>query len=183
MSYCETAWLLPFAAEGVPSLPAYWDSAFAKPPVLKPAGGFAPADSHEAFGCPATAGAAALRQAAATGITRNLRMKPPIQRVSPSPTGGTRSASHRFKPLGERSCTNSTFASNALAAGISVFELARIMGTSVTTIERVYGTLIEGAGLGIVSRLDAFDAAPERDDQNERALTSTTAIARGLIGG
>ena len=42
----------------------------------------------------------------------------------------------------------STSASNALAAGISVFELARIMGTSVTMIERVYGTLIEGAGPG-----------------------------------
>ena len=50
----------------------------------------------------------------------------------------------------------------------SVFELARIMGTSVTMIERVYGTLIEGAGLGIVSRLDAFNAAPERNDQDER---------------
>jgi integrase len=44
----------------------------------------------------------------------------------------------------------STFASNALAAGISVFELARIMGTSVSMIERHYGTLIEGAGADIV---------------------------------
>jgi integrase len=33
----------------------------------------------------------------------------------------------------------STFASNALAAGVSVFELARIMGTSVGMIERSYG--------------------------------------------
>jgi hypothetical protein len=40
----------------------------------------------------------------------------------------------------------STFASNALAASVSVFELARIMGTSVAMIERSYGTLIEGAG-------------------------------------
>jgi integrase len=30
----------------------------------------------------------------------------------------------------------STFASNALAAGVSVFELARIMGTSTHIIER-----------------------------------------------
>jgi integrase len=30
----------------------------------------------------------------------------------------------------------STFASNALAAGVSVFELARIMGTSTHMIER-----------------------------------------------
>ena len=32
-----------------------------------------------------------------------------------------------------------TFASNALAAGISLFELAKIMGTSVKMIERHYG--------------------------------------------
>ena len=35
---------------------------------------------------------------------------------------------------------------DALAAGISVFELARIMGTSIEMLERHYGTLIEGAG-------------------------------------
>ena len=52
----------------------------------------------------------------------------------------------------------STFASDALAAGVSVFELARIMGTSVRMIERHYGALLDGAGAGIVSRLDAFDA-------------------------
>jgi integrase len=52
----------------------------------------------------------------------------------------------------------STFASDALAAGVSAFELARIMGTSVRMIERHYGTLLDGAGAGIASRLDAFDA-------------------------
>jgi integrase len=52
----------------------------------------------------------------------------------------------------------STFASNALAAGISVFELARVMGTSVAMIERHYGTLIEGAGADIARRLDVFEA-------------------------
>ncbi len=56
----------------------------------------------------------------------------------------------------------STFASNALAAGISVFELARIMGTSVMMIERHYGTLIEGAGADIARRLDVFEADQER---------------------
>ena len=56
----------------------------------------------------------------------------------------------------------STFASNALAAGISVFELARLMGTSVAMIERHYGTLIEGAGADIARRLDAFDAKQAR---------------------
>lgn len=55
----------------------------------------------------------------------------------------------------------STFASNALAAGVSVFELARIMGTSVGMIERVYGTLIEGAGADIARRLGDFEADRE----------------------
>jgi hypothetical protein len=39
----------------------------------------------------------------------------------------------------------STFASNALAAGVSVFQLARVMGTSVGMTERHYGTLFDGA--------------------------------------
>jgi integrase len=52
----------------------------------------------------------------------------------------------------------STFASHALAAGVSVFELARIMGTSVMMIERHYGTPIEGAGADIARRLDLFEA-------------------------
>ena len=51
----------------------------------------------------------------------------------------------------------STFASNALAAEVTVFELARIMGTSVAMIERVYGTLIEGAGADIARRPGAFE--------------------------
>jgi integrase len=53
----------------------------------------------------------------------------------------------------------STFASRALAARISVFELARIMGTSIAMIERHYGTLIEGANADIARRLDAFAAS------------------------
>jgi integrase len=56
----------------------------------------------------------------------------------------------------------STFASNALAAGISVFELARIMGTSTAMIERHYGTLIDGAGADIARRLGVFEAGQER---------------------
>ena len=52
----------------------------------------------------------------------------------------------------------STFASRALAAGVSVFELARVMGTSVLMIERAYGTLLDGAGAGIASRLNSYDA-------------------------
>jgi hypothetical protein len=41
---------------------------------------------------------------------------------------------------------------------VSVFELGRIMGTSVAMIERHYGTLIEGAGADIARRLHAFEA-------------------------
>lgn len=52
----------------------------------------------------------------------------------------------------------STFASNALAAGITVFELSRIMGTSVEMIERHYGTLLDGSGPAIAKRLAAFEA-------------------------
>ena len=61
----------------------------------------------------------------------------------------------------------STFASDALAAGVSVFELARIMGTSVPMIERHYGALLDGAGAEIAGRLDALDA--ERDRAGDRA--------------
>jgi integrase len=55
-----------------------------------------------------------------------------------------------------------TFASNAIAAGIDVFELARVMGTSIKMIERSYGTLLTGAAAGIAERLAAFEAAQER---------------------
>jgi hypothetical protein len=50
----------------------------------------------------------------------------------------------------------STFASHALAAGVSVFELARIMGTSVQMIERHHGRLLQGSGDAIRGRLDAY---------------------------
>jgi integrase len=50
----------------------------------------------------------------------------------------------------------STFASNALAAGITTFELARIMGTSVKMIEQHYGTLIDTAHDAILTRLEGF---------------------------
>ncbi len=61
----------------------------------------------------------------------------------------------------------STFASNSLAAGIDVFELARVMGTSIEMIERHYGTLLTGAAAGIATRLAAFEA--EQDEATDRA--------------
>ncbi len=59
----------------------------------------------------------------------------------------------------------STFASDALAAGVSAFELARVMGTSIAMVERHYGTLLDGATAGIAGRLDTLDA--ERDHEQE----------------
>ncbi len=56
----------------------------------------------------------------------------------------------------------STFASNALAAGITVFELARVTGTSVEMIERHYSALLGGSGASMATRLGAFEAAQER---------------------
>lgn len=56
----------------------------------------------------------------------------------------------------------STFASDALAAGVPVFTLAKVMGTSVRMIEKSYGVLLDGAGAGIARRLDAFDMEQAR---------------------
>ena len=60
----------------------------------------------------------------------------------------------------------STFASNALAAGIDVFELAKVMGTSVRMIERHYGALLTGAAAGMAGRLAAFEAEQEKAGEN-----------------
>ena len=49
-----------------------------------------------------------------------------------------------------------TFASNALAAGVGTFEVARAMGTSLEMIERTYRHLVRGADDAFRSRLDAF---------------------------
>lgn len=59
----------------------------------------------------------------------------------------------------------STFASSALAAGITVYELARIMGTSVSMIEAHYGALLDTAHDAILDRLDGVVGSfPDRDD-------------------
>jgi integrase len=62
----------------------------------------------------------------------------------------------------------STFASDALAAGVGVFTLARIMGTSVRMIERHYGALLDGAGAGIATQLDALDAERDHNAGDDR---------------
>jgi integrase len=49
----------------------------------------------------------------------------------------------------------STFISNALASGLTVFETARIAGTSVKMIERHYGALLDTAHESMLERLEA----------------------------
>jgi integrase len=48
-----------------------------------------------------------------------------------------------------------TFATEALAGGVSTFELARLMGTSVAMIDRTYGHLARDSEDSIRARLDA----------------------------
>ena len=45
-------------------------------------------------------------------------------------------------------------AAEALAASVSIFELSRLMGTSVATIDRYYGHLVRDAEGSIRARLD-----------------------------
>jgi hypothetical protein len=66
----------------------------------------------------------------------------------------------------------STFASNALAAGVTVFELARIMGSSVRMIERHYGALLDGAQGELAGRLDALEAKLEEANDEAEAADS-----------
>jgi integrase len=48
-----------------------------------------------------------------------------------------------------------TFATEALAAGVSIFEPARLMGTTVGVIDRTYGHLASDSDERIRDRLDA----------------------------
>ncbi len=50
----------------------------------------------------------------------------------------------------------SMFASNAPAKGITVYELARIMGTSVSMIKAHYGALLDTAHDSLIERLQAI---------------------------
>ncbi|MCY4088187.1 MAG: site-specific integrase [Actinomycetia bacterium] len=60
-----------------------------------------------------------------------------------------------------------TFATDALAAGIPIFELSRYMGTSVQIIDATYGHLAHGTETTAKTKLDALDQ--QRLDQ-ERAI-------------
>ena len=59
-----------------------------------------------------------------------------------------------------------TFATEALASGISIFELARLMGASVKTIDKHYGHLARDSEAAILSRLEAraVEGSPQAED-------------------
>ncbi len=59
-----------------------------------------------------------------------------------------------------------TYASFAIAAGVSLFELARFMGTSVEQIDNTYGHLLPDALVRTRAALDAF-LSPLGDVQEE----------------
>lgn len=53
-----------------------------------------------------------------------------------------------------------TFATEALAAGVSIFELSRVMGASVKEIDRTYGHLARDGNDSIRARLESRAAQP-----------------------
>ena len=59
-----------------------------------------------------------------------------------------------------------TFATEALAAGVSIFQLARLMGTSVAMIDRTYGHMAQDSEPSLRARLAA------RSDRNGVLLAS-----------
>jgi hypothetical protein len=52
-----------------------------------------------------------------------------------------------------------TFASFAIAAGVSLFYLARLMGTSVEQIDKTYGHLLPESEEYLRGLLDSFDSS------------------------
>ncbi len=66
-----------------------------------------------------------------------------------------------------------TYAAFSIAAGVSLFELARFMGTSVEQIDRTYGHLLPDSIDRTRSALDSFVAAQPQEAEGlgtERAL-------------
>ena len=75
-----------------------------------------------------------------------------------------------------------TFATEALAAGVSIFELARVMGASVKEIDRTYGHLARDSEDAIRARLEAraarsgVDLASAEPERTEPELAKTAAV-------
>jgi integrase len=64
-----------------------------------------------------------------------------------------------------------TFAAWAIAAGIGLFELSRLMGTSVEQIDRTYGHLLPDSLDRARTSLDTFEAATRTVDENRPGLS------------
>ena len=60
-----------------------------------------------------------------------------------------------------------SFASFSIAAGVSLFYLARLMGASVEQLDTVYGQMLPESAAFLRALLDNFDAA---DEQEQRVL-------------
>jgi hypothetical protein len=87
---------------------------------------------------------------------------------SNSTTSAAASGSQRSRPRTSRSLPASTTCARRSPPtrsppGVTVFELAKIMCSSVRMIERHYGALLDGAGAGISGRLDALEAQLQQD--------------------
>ena len=76
-------------------------------------------------------------------------------------------AAHEFARLKDAALDTVTRQFGFASAGVTVFELARVMGTSIEMIERSYGVLLSGAAAGIASRLAAFEADQDQTDEEE----------------
>jgi integrase len=61
-----------------------------------------------------------------------------------------------------------SFASWAIASGVQLFYLARIMGTSVAQIDATYGHLLPDSEDYLRSLLDSFDTRDEPDAGRSR---------------
>ena len=70
-----------------------------------------------------------------------------------------------------------SFATWALDAGLSIFDLSRYMGTSVEMIDRTYRHLAQGAEQTARERLDAA-SAKRFGQESPRPGTETTARGR-----
>lgn len=56
-----------------------------------------------------------------------------------------------------------TFASFSIAAGVSLFYLARLMGTSVEQIDKTYGHLLPDSEEYLRSLLDSYDTQSQKE--------------------
>lgn len=77
----------------------------------------------------------------------------PVRTVRRCATCATETPSRRIYDL------RHTFAASALAAGVTTFQLSRVMGTSGEMIDKVYGHLTKDSDDAIRERLDAYAEA------------------------